>query len=104
MKNFELIFFPTADALARDVAARWLNEIETAKRTGKRHNVALSGGRIMQKFFASAVAQAGTGGVSLKRVHFFWADERCVPPSDPESNFRMAHELLFVPLNISKEQ
>ena len=33
-------------------------------------------------------------------VHFFWADERCVPPDNPESNYRTARELLFEPLAI----
>jgi 6-phosphogluconolactonase len=37
-------------------------------------------------------------------VEFFWADERCVPPTDPESNFKMANELLFAPLNIAAER
>ena len=30
------------------------------------------------------------------RVHFTFGDERCVPPDDPQSNFRMARESLFV--------
>lgn len=37
---------------------------------------------------------------SFARVHFFWADERCLPPGDPENNFKMANELLFMPLGI----
>jgi len=111
MKNFELIPFATADELARTVAGKWLDEIEAAQRTGKRHCVALSGGRITQKFFASVVEQAKTrkigdsGTPSLPgNVHFFWADERCVPPEDQESNFRLANELLFAPLKISERQ
>jgi 6-phosphogluconolactonase len=33
-------------------------------------------------------------------VHVFFGDERCVPPDDPRSNYRMAHEALLdlVPL------
>ena len=58
MKNFELISFATADELARTVAGKWLDEIESANRAGKSHCVALSGGRIAQKFFASVVEQA----------------------------------------------
>jgi 6-phosphogluconolactonase len=68
------------------------------------HTAALSGGRITQKFLAQVVEQARTRGTSLGNVHFFWADERCVPPTDAESNFRMADELLFNPLNISQGQ
>jgi 6-phosphogluconolactonase len=111
MKTFELISFVNADELARTVAGKWLDEIETASRTGKLHCVALSGGRIAQKFFAAVVTQAkarkiGDGGTSFPpaNVHFFWADERCVPADDVESNFRLANELLFVPLKISESQ
>ncbi len=104
MKNFELISFASADELARAVASAWLDEIETANRAGKTHCVALSGGRIARKFFAAVAEQAGTREVSFGRVHFFWADERCVPPDDPESNFHLAKELLFEPLKIGDAQ
>jgi len=102
--NFELISFANADELASRVANLWLDEIESANHTGKNHCVALSGGRITQKFFAATVEQAKARNISFERVHFFWADERCVPPTDPESNFKMANELLFVPLKISEKQ
>lgn len=111
VKNFELISFAAADELAARVAGAWLDEIEKDRRTGKRHCVALSGGRITQTFFTSVVEQAkvrkiGAGGApSLPgNVHFFWADERCVRPDDPESNFKMANELLFAPLKILANQ
>jgi 6-phosphogluconolactonase len=104
VKKFELITFDNADALARAVASQWLDEIEAANRAGKNHCVALSGGRITQKFFASTVEQAGARRTSFARVHFFWADERCVPANDPESNFKLANDLLFTPLNIAAEQ
>jgi 6-phosphogluconolactonase len=122
MKNFELISFASADELAQTVAGAWLDEIESANRAGKPHRVALSGGRIARKFFVAAVkqtkarkigdgdpgfaggyAEAGTPSLPVN-VHFFWADERCVPPDDKESNFRLANELLFVPLKIPENQ
>lgn len=111
MKKFDLISFATADELARAVASKWLDEIAAANRTGKRHCVALSGGRIAQKFFASVVEQAkarkmgGGDTPSLSsNVHFFWADERCVPPDDAESNFAIAQKFLFAPLKIADAQ
>jgi 6-phosphogluconolactonase len=96
--------FANADALAEAVAGRWLDEIAAAGPAGAPLTAALSGGRITNKFFAEVVAQSRARGVTLERVHFFWADERCVPPSDPESNFRQANELLFGPLKISAGQ
>ena len=111
MKKFELISLATADELAARVASAWLDEIEQDRRAGQRHCVALSGGRITRKFFTSVVEQArvrkiGDGGApSLPgNVHFFWADERCLPPDDPESNFRMSNELLFTPLGIPESR
>lgn len=111
MKNYELISFAGADELASTVAAAWLDEVEEAGRAGKPYGVALSGGRITQKFFAAIVAQAKTRRIGDNEapflpgcVHFFWADERCVPPDDPESNFKLARELLFAPLGIPENQ
>ncbi|MFM8470117.1 MAG: 6-phosphogluconolactonase, partial [Limisphaerales bacterium] len=62
--------------------------------------VAVSGGRIAKDFFSAVARQAQARKQSLAHVHFFWADERCVPPTDTESNFRSAAELLFQPLNL----
>ncbi len=38
--------------------------------------------------------------VSWNNVHFFWVDERCVPPDDNESNFGMTHEALLSKIQI----
>jgi 6-phosphogluconolactonase len=40
----------------------------------------------------------------FENVHFFWADERCVPPGDPESNYAIARQLLLEPLGIPAGQ
>ena len=104
MQTPELIFFQSTDELARAVAGAWLDEIAAANRAGNRHHVALSGGRITQKLFSSVVEISKSRGVALTNAHFFWADERCVPPDHAESNFRMADELLFAPLKISGQQ
>jgi len=104
VKNFELIPFVSADELASCAASKWLDEIESAARAGKTHCVALSGGRITQKFFAATVEQAKARAISFEHIHFFWADERCVPPDNSDSNFKMASELLFTPLKVPASQ
>ncbi|HTX21042.1 MAG TPA: 6-phosphogluconolactonase [Candidatus Aquilonibacter sp.] len=104
MGNFELISFANADELARAAANAWLDEIESANRAGTSYCVALSGGHIAQKFFATTAGLTKSRNVSFDHVHFFWADERCVPPNDPESNFKLANELLLAPLKISPAQ
>ncbi|HTV43326.1 MAG TPA: 6-phosphogluconolactonase [Candidatus Sulfotelmatobacter sp.] len=100
-KKFELTSFSGPDALAAAVAGAWLDEIESANRAENPQYVAIAGGRILQKFFLATAEKAMARRVSFERVHFFWADERCVPPDDPESNYKLAQDLLFAPLRIS---
>jgi len=100
MNHYDLKQFATDDALAQAAAKAWLDELESANRNGATHTVALSGGRIAKKFYSSIVAQAGGRKLDFTPVHFFWADERCVPPTDGESNYRLARENLFEPLAI----
>ncbi len=97
----ELVRFESADALAVRAAEHWLQEL---RETGaRRFSVALSGGRIADKFYA-VLAQLPDTPELLRKVDFFWGDERCVPPSDPESNFRLAQQALLLPLGIAAPQ
>jgi len=45
-----------------------------------------------------------TKQVDWSTVHFFWGDERCVPPEDPDSNFRMAWETLLRSIHLPESQ
>ena len=96
----ELLRFPDPTALAQAAARDWLTEVGLAAQRRGGFSVALSGGRIAKTFFAAMVRATQTAGVSLAALHFFWADERCVPPDDPESNFGLAHRWLLAPLGV----
>jgi 6-phosphogluconolactonase len=102
--RFTLTQFGSDVELANAVAAAWLDEVEPANRQSPPLHVALSGGRIARQFFAAVAEQAKRRRIPLDRVHFFWADERCVPPTDPECNFAIAQQILFEPLGISTER
>jgi len=104
MQNFELVRCATPDELAAAAAKAWLDEIERANRVTSSHDVALSGGRITGKFLAAVVEQSISRKISLSQVNFFWADERCVPPTDSQSNFKLVNDGLFVPLKIASNK
>ncbi len=104
MGDFELISFISDVELARRAATDWLARVDKTNRQGQPQFVALSGGRIARHFFSSSAELAKPRAVSLDNVHFFWADERCVPPQDPESNFALAAEFLLRPLEIHAEK
>jgi 6-phosphogluconolactonase len=57
--------------------------------------IALSGGNTPRPVYTEFARIARD--LPWDRVHFTFGDERCVPPDDPQSNFRMARESLFVP-------
>jgi 6-phosphogluconolactonase len=99
IERVELCQFPNPEVLARAAAERWLGPDAPLFR-----HVALSGGRIARLFLAAAAEMASANNDSarkLQQTHLFWADERCVPPTHPESNYRLAREELFDRLDLS---
>jgi 6-phosphogluconolactonase len=96
--------FSSPDDLASTAATQWLEELSRRETAVGPYSAALSGGRITTAFFRSIVEQSDAHLTALEEVHYFWADERCVPPDDSESNFRMAKELLFGPLEVSDDR
>jgi 6-phosphogluconolactonase len=42
--------------------------------------------------------------VDWKEVRFYWGDERCVPPDNPESNYAMANRTMLSKLGLKAEQ
>jgi 6-phosphogluconolactonase len=102
--NFELLAFGSDDSLAQTAALKWLEHLEQHVSTRSGYLAALPGGRIARKFFAETSAQAKTRPRLFDSVHFFWGDERCVPPQDPESNFGLARDFLLAPLAIPSQR
>jgi 6-phosphogluconolactonase len=62
--------------------------------------LALSGGRIAPHLFKELVQQARSRRTPLAEADFFWADERCVPPTHAESNLQVARTHLLDPLAV----
>lgn len=69
-----------------------------------RFDLALAGGSTPKAAYALLAAEPYRSAIDWSRVRFFFGDERCVPPADPQSNFKSAHDALFGPLGIAPEQ
>jgi 6-phosphogluconolactonase len=80
----ELRVFDTQDE-ALGAAAQ---ELAGAARGGL--HISLSGGSV-----ASAFVRAAEAEPDWSRAEVWWGDERCVPPGDPRSNYRLARENLL---------
>jgi len=85
----------TPGQLAQEFADYFANWLEDKERV----NIALSGGSTPGKLFR-LWSEDGGPDADWEKVHFFWGDERCVPPDDPESNYKMAYDLFLEPLGI----
>ena len=100
-ENVTVLRFSGPNELTDAAARAWLESLAEMSSENRAFHVGLSGGRVARTFFQAATQLARKRREGLESVEFFWADERCVPPGDPESNFGMANELLFRPLNLA---
>ena len=67
------------DTLGRQACYRW----------------ALAGGSTPGRLYRRLAQPGVTDLLDWRRMRLFWGDERCVPPGDPQSNYRMVRESLL---------
>jgi 6-phosphogluconolactonase len=91
--------FKSAEHLFRAAAENFCRIGSQAIRDRGRFTVALSGGSTPRGLHEELVRDFSSQ-VPWQDVFFFWSDERHVPPSDSESNYRMANETLLSKLPI----
>lgn len=66
--------------------------------------VALSGGSTPKVLYEKLVRSPRSARFPWANVHFFFGDERCVPPAHADSNFGLADAALFRPLRIETQR
>jgi 6-phosphogluconolactonase len=84
-----------------DAAGFILEKLRKAIAEGNEYRIALSGGNTPAPVYARIATEARD--LPWDRIRFTFGDERCVPPDDPQSNFRMARENLFVPAAVPEK-
>ncbi len=90
-------------ALARAVAEEFVSLAGAATAARGRFDVALSGGTTPKAAYELLAAPPLRDRVAWSKVRFFFGDERCVPPDDDQSNYKMARDAMLAPLAISEE-
>jgi 6-phosphogluconolactonase len=83
------------EALAADVAA----EARNALARGRPFTIAIPGGSVARNCFP----RLSTLNLDWSMVEFFWADERAVPPTSPDSNYAVARSLWLEPAGVPAE-
>jgi 6-phosphogluconolactonase len=94
--------YSTPVAVALAAAELFASSVAAAVNARGIARVAISGGTTPKAMFGLLAdpAQPFASHVPWDKVDLYWVDERCVPPDDAESNYRMTREALLskVPL------
>src|SRR5499426_2120692 len=93
-----------AAALAQqttDIFVRLAHESVAAR---GRFTVALAGGSTPKAAYAMLASAAYRDQVPWQHTHFFWGDERHVPPDHEDSNYRMASEAMLAKVSLAPSQ
>jgi 6-phosphogluconolactonase len=89
---------------ATNVLARYFVQLaKEAIEENDRFSVALSGGFTPERLYELLASPPFWNEVDWSKVYFFFGDERYVPHSDKDSNYRMAYETLLMPLAIPED-
>jgi 6-phosphogluconolactonase len=87
----EILISPDANRLAERAA----EFIVTLAEIHHPFTIALSGGSTPRALYSLFASEAFSSRINWNDVQFFWSDERCLPPDDPESNYYLARTTLF---------
>ena len=91
----KLRVFPDRETLSFAAAHHFLSVGQAAIMRRGRYMVAFSGGTTPRLLFQRLGSPRMQDALDWDAVNIFWGDERCVPPDDAESNYRMAREVLL---------
>ncbi len=99
----EVIIFDNGAELAQETARRFQAIAIQAVQQNGRFTVALAGGQTPRATYGLLTHEPYTTELPWEQCYFFFGDERCVPPTHPDSNFNMAEKSLLSKANIPRE-
>jgi 6-phosphogluconolactonase len=88
--------FDSSEAVLRSLAEDLLLYSQQSESV----HISLSGGSTPKSLFNYIVASHYAKKIQWQNLHFWWGDERCVSPTDEQSNFGVAKDLLFQHITI----
>jgi len=95
-ENQNIQIVADAEAMSKAAAEVIVEHIRETLQTRDVYSIALSGGSTPRRLHALLAGDAVfRDQIPWERVHFFWGDERHVPPDHPDSNYRMADATLL---------
>jgi 6-phosphogluconolactonase len=98
--------FSTPAAVAQAAGELFASSVAAAVNARGIARVAISGGTTPKAMFGLLAdpSQPFASQVPWNKLDLYWVDERCVPPEDAESNYRMTREALLSKVPLPAEQ
>jgi 6-phosphogluconolactonase len=87
--------YEDVETLSRAAAERFVQIGNRAIHMLGRFVVVLAGGSTPKSLYSLLATEEFRPWIDWKKVHFFWSDERAVPPIHVDSNFRMVRDSLL---------
>jgi 6-phosphogluconolactonase len=103
MKDKRVRVFSMLDEFYQAAADHFAGVVNQAVRSRGEASVALSGGGTPQRLFQLLVKPPYPASIPWDAIHFYWGDERCVPPDHPESNFGQVKKILLDRVPVRQE-
>jgi len=100
----EIILYPTAQDVADAGAVRLVELGEAQSGRQLKPRVALAGGSTPKAMYEVLARCTGAEAAALRRVRYFFGDERAVPNDHPDSNVRLAMDGFLRVLGVPDEQ
>ncbi len=94
----EIIVFKNTNELSEFLGNYWKKKVEKLEEN-KSYSIALSGGNTPLKIFAY-LSKNFKNKIEWNKIKFFWGDERCVAPSNKDSNYKLANDYLFTKIKL----
>jgi 6-phosphogluconolactonase len=95
MSGAQIVIKADPAALAEEAAGRFVAAAGAAIAARGRFTVALSGGSTPKALFGLLAGSPWVEQVEWANLHVYWGDERPVPPTDSQSNYKMAKDTLL---------
>jgi 6-phosphogluconolactonase len=92
----QVAVFSDIEELSHAAAERFVSLSRAAIISHGIFATALSGGSTPRRLYSLLGMPSYCDSIDWKRVHVFWADERCVPPSHESSNYKLAADTFLV--------
>ncbi|WP_236980029.1 6-phosphogluconolactonase [Membranihabitans maritimus] len=103
MNKLPTIEISNQDQWKHDVASFISSKIDSILQIQGKCSISLAGGSTPKAVYELLASSEYSGQMEWDNIYFFWGDERCVPHSHDDSNYKMVKEAFLDHVEIPKE-